>query len=151
MLAFMSFAMSYSWKKEKEEITRIKNSYNGIWYAFECILFVLIGAEVNISYSLFSGPRGLLLITLALIVRSIGVYISLLPSKLDSKEKLFVIISYLPKATVQAAIGAIPLSLGLANGELILSIAVLGILITAPIGAIGINSTYKKLLKKEVR
>lgn len=119
---------------------------NKIWVFAEILLFVLVGAEVNVGLALNAGTKGILLIGIGLVARSIGVSLSLLNTNLNMKERLFCIIAYIPKATVQAAIGAIPLSLGVESGDLILSIAVLSIVLTAPIGAIGIGLSGEKLL-----
>ncbi|HLR21108.1 MAG TPA: cation:proton antiporter [Tissierellaceae bacterium] len=120
---------------------------NNIWTFAEILLFVLIGAEVNISVALNSGKIGLIILGIGLVGRSVGVVISLMGTNLNWKERLFSIIAYTPKATVQAAIGAVPLSLGVESGDLILAIAVLSIIVTAPLGAIGINSLGDKLLE----
>lgn len=125
---------------------RISVKLNKIWVFAEILLFVLVGAQVNVLLALDAGWKGILLILLGLLARSIGVAISLLGSSLNRKEKLFCVFAYIPKATVQAAIGAIPLALGVESGDLILSLAVLSIVITAPIGAILINLTGEKLL-----
>ncbi len=117
-----------------------------IWVFAEILLFVLVGAQVNVGLALDAGLKGILLIAIGLLARSIGVVISLLKTDLNKKEKVFCIIAYIPKATVQAAIGAIPLSLGVESGDLMLSIAVLSIVLTAPIGAIGISLSGEKLL-----
>ncbi len=119
---------------------------NKVWVFAEILLFVLVGAEVNIHVATGAGRVGIILILIGLLGRSTGVLISLLGSDLNLKERLFCIIAYLPKATVQAAIGSIPLSLGVASGHVILAISVLSIVITAPIGAIGISKLSKKLL-----
>jgi NhaP-type Na+/H+ or K+/H+ antiporter len=126
---------------------RIGVKLNKIWVFAEILLFVLVGAEVNVGLALNAGTKGILLIGIGLVARSIGVSLSLLNTNLNMKERLFCIIAYIPKATVQAAIGAIPLSLGVESGDLILSIAVLSIVLTAPIGAIGIGLSGEKLLK----
>lgn len=126
---------------------RLSLKFNKIWVFAEILLFVLVGAQVNIAVAYNAGLQGLAIIIIGLIGRSIGVYISLLGTNLNWKERLFCIISYIPKATVQAAIGAVPLSMGIESGEIILAIAVLAILITAPLGAIGIKITGDKLLK----
>jgi NhaP-type Na+/H+ or K+/H+ antiporter len=126
---------------------RLSLKFNKIWVFAEILLFVLVGAQVNIAVAYNAGLQGLAIIIIGLIGRSIGVYISLLGTNLNWKERLFCIISYIPKATVQAAIGAVPLSIGVESGEIILAIAVLAILITAPLGAIGIKITGDKLLK----
>lgn len=124
----------------------LSKGFNRIWIFAEMLLFVLVGAQVNILVAIEAGKVGILIIIIGLIARSIGVIISLTGSDLNSKEKLFCLISYTPKATVQAAIGSIPLSLGVQGGEIILAIAVLSIVITAPLGAIGINYFGKRLL-----
>ena len=126
---------------------RLASKFNKIWVFAELLLFVLVGAQVNINVAINSGFLGLIIITLGLISRSIGVLISLYNTDLNFKEKLFCVISYTPKATVQAAIGAVPLAAGVASGELILAIAVLSIIITAPLGAIGIKISGEKWLK----
>lgn len=116
--------------------------------AAELILFVLVGAAVDIRYTLRAGIPAIILIFIALFFRALGVLLCLLKTPLTLKERLFCVIAYMPKATVQAAIGSVPLSLGLPCGPIILSVAVLGIIITAPLGALGIDTTYKKLLKE---
>jgi len=125
---------------------RIAVKLNKIWVFAEILLFVLVGAQVNIWLALDTGFKGMLLIVIGLFARSIGVVLSLLKTNLNMKEKIFCIIAYIPKATVQAAIGAIPLSLGVESGDLILSIAVLAIVLTAPLGAIGVSLSGEKLL-----
>lgn len=125
---------------------RLAGKFNEIWVFAEILLFVLVGAEVNISVALDAGKIGIIILIIGLIGRSIGVSISLLGTNLNWKERLFCIISYIPKATVQAAMGAVPLSLGVESGDVILAIAVLSILVTAPLGAIGINFSAKRLL-----
>ena len=134
--------------KAKYEIlaTRLSNKYNKLWLASEVVLFVLVGATVNIQYVLQAGIPVVVVILFALVIRMIGVYTCLIKTKLSVKERVFCMIAYTPKATVQAAIGSIPLSMGLDCGNLVLTVAVLAILITAPFGAIGIDSTYNKLL-----
>lgn len=123
------------------------NKLNNIWVFAKILLFTLIGAEVNIGVALDSGKTGIIILFIGLIGRSIGVLISLIGTDLNWKERLFSIIAYTPKATVQAAIGAVPLSLGVESGDIILAIGVLSILVTAPLGAIGINSFGEKLLE----
>lgn len=125
---------------------RIVGKFEKIWVVSEIMLFVLVGALVNISVLINVGLLAIILIVLALIFRMIGVYLSLIKTNLNRKEKLFTSIAYIPKATVQAAIGAIPLSLGIAYGELILMVSVLAIIITAPLGAILMDKTYKNLI-----
>lgn len=126
---------------------RLASKFNKIWVFAEILLFVLVGAQVNIDVAVNAGGIGAIIILIGLFGRSIGVIISLLGTNLNWKEKLFCIISYIPKATVQAAMGAVPLSLGVESGDVVLAIAVLSILITAPLGAIGINISAKKLLQ----
>ena len=125
---------------------RLSQKFNKIWVFAEILLFVLVGAQVNISLAFNSGLNGLVIILAGLLARSLGVYFSVVGTNLNFKEKLFCILSYTPKATVQAAIGAIPLSAGVENGDLILAVAVLAIMITAPLGAIAIKIGGEKLL-----
>lgn len=126
---------------------RLGLKLNKIWIFAEILLFVLVGAQVNICVAINAGVVGIAVILIGLIGRSIGVLISLVGTNLNWRERVFCIIAYLPKATVQAAIGAIPLSLGVASGEIILAIAVLSILITAPLGAIAISFSSTRILK----
>ena len=126
---------------------RISGKFSKIWVASELMLFVLLGAAVDIRYIGSAGISIIILIFAALVFRSLGVMLSLLGTNLSSKERIFCIIAYIPKATVQAAIGAIPLSAGVAAGNTILAASVVAILITAPLGAIGIEFTYKRLLE----
>jgi len=128
---------------------RISGKFSKIWVAAELVLFVLVGAAVDVRYVYSAGLAAVLVIFGALVFRSVGVFISLIKSGLTYKEVLFCYIGYLPKATVQAAVGAIPLAAGVAGGNIILSIAVLSIILTAPIGAISIDLTYKNLLKRD--
>lgn len=125
---------------------RLMGKFSKVWVGSEILLFVLVGAAVDIRYLSGAGVKSILLILCALVLRIIGVYISLIKTNLNVKERLFCAIAYLPKATVQAAVGAIPLSAGVTAGNTILTVAVLAILITAPLGAIGIDRTYKNLL-----
>jgi solute carrier family 9B (sodium/hydrogen exchanger), member 1/2 len=125
---------------------RLALKFNKIWIFAEILLFVLVGAQVNVNVALNAGSVGIVVILIGLTGRSIGVVISLLKTDLSWKERLFCVIAYVPKATVQAAMGAIPLSLGVASGDVILAVAVLSILITAPIGAIAISLSAPKLL-----
>ncbi|NMA84897.1 MAG: sodium:proton antiporter [Epulopiscium sp.] len=127
---------------------RLAGKFSKIWVGAEVLLFVLVGAAVNIHFVASAGLASIILIVGALIFRISGVYISLIKTKLTTQEKFFCAIAYLPKATVQAAIGSMPLASGVPAGNTILTVAVLAILITAPIGAIGIDLTYKKLLTK---
>jgi len=132
----------------KETAEEIQPSLNKIWYFAQIFLFMLIGAAVDINIAIKAGLVGLIIITIGLIARTIGVVIALANSELSMKEKIFCAIAYVPKATVQAAIGAKPLEAGVVGGELMLAIAVLSIIVTAPLGAIGIKISAPKLLNK---
>ena len=125
---------------------RLSVKYNKLWLVAEVFLFVLVGAEVDVRFALQAGAMIIAVMALAILFRLLGVWICVLGTKLNYKERLFCVIAYMPKATVQAAIGAIPLSLGLACGQTVLTAAVLAILMTAPIGAFLIDIFYKKLL-----
>lgn len=127
--------------------TKMSAKLNKIWVFAEILLFVLVGAQVDVALAIDAGGKGILLIALGLVGRSIGVMLSLIKTNLNMKERLFCVIAYTPKATVQAAIGAIPLSLGVASGDLILSLAVLSIILTAPLGAIAIKASAPRLLE----
>ena len=126
---------------------RLMGKFSKIWVSGEIILFVLVGAAVNIEYLFHAGFNYLAVIVIALSLRIAGVLVSLAKTNLSFKERLFCCIGYMPKATVQAAIGAVPLAAGLPSGGIILTIAVLAIIVTAPLGAIGVDLTYKRLLK----
>lgn len=125
---------------------RISPKYSKLWVAAEIILFVLVGATVDLKFAAAAGVAAVAVVVFALLFRMTGVYISMLKTNLTNKERLFCMIAYIPKATVQAAIGSLPLSMGLPGGKIILTVAVLAILITAPLGAFGIDKSYKKLL-----
>ncbi|WP_028828822.1 cation:proton antiporter [Proteocatella sphenisci] len=125
---------------------RLMGKFSKIWVGAEILLFVLVGAQVDISYLSSAGINSVILIILALLLRIIGVNISLAKTDLNLKERVFCSIAYIPKATVQAAIGSVPLAAGVSAGNTILTVAVLAIIISAPIGAIGIDRTYKKFL-----
>ena len=133
-------------KKREIVAKRLSIKYSKLWVAAEIFLFVLVGATVNINYLGKVGIKALIVILVALIFRMVGVFVSLLGTSIKTKEKLFTMMAYTPKATVQAAIGGIPLALGLACGDTVLTVAVLAIVLTAPLGAFAIDSTYKKLL-----
>ncbi|MEG0423761.1 MAG: cation:proton antiporter [Erysipelotrichaceae bacterium] len=128
---------------------RLSLKYNKLWVASEILLFVLVGASVDLSYALKVGSVAILIVLGALCFRMLGVACCLFKTPLNFKERLFTLLAYTPKATVQAAIGGVPLAMGLACGQQVLSIAILSILITAPFGAIAMDSTYKKLLTKD--
>ncbi|MDI3075982.1 cation:proton antiporter [Clostridioides difficile] len=125
---------------------RLSVKYSKLWVGAEILLFVLVGATVDISYAFKAGIGAVILIFGVLLFRMVGVFFCLIKTNLTIKERLFCMIGYIPKATVQAAIGGVPLAMGMASGQLILTLAVLAILITAPLGAFGIDITYKKLL-----
>lgn len=127
---------------------RMAVRYNKMWVAAEILLFVLVGATVNLSYALTAGVSAVLLIFGVLVFRMAGVCLCMAGTELNARERIFCMLAYSPKATVQAAIGGIPMSMGLACGNIVLTVAVLSILITAPLGAFLIDKTYKKLLKK---
>lgn len=148
LLAIMSMACTIKFKAAEKVSKRISEKFGKLWIASEIILFVLVGAKINLQYILKIGFGIVILIFFALLFRTFGVYICLLKTNLNLKEKIFCIISYLPKATVQAAIGSVPLSLGLPCGEIVLSVAIVGIIITAPLGSILIDKNYKKLLEE---
>lgn len=146
LIAVMSMGI-FILKQNESLGKRLSNKFSKIWVGAEVILFVLVGAMLDISYLPKAGLISVLLIVMALIFRACGVFIALLRTSLNKKERIFCAISYIPKATVQAAIGGIPLSMGISSGSLILTIAVVAILITAPLGAIAIDLSYKKLLE----
>ena len=148
LLAVMTMAAVLKIKSTAFVSKRLSEKFGKLWLAAEVILFVLVGAAVDIRYTMSAGIAAVFMIFIALCFRSIGVLSCLIGTSLNMKERLFCVIAYLPKATVQAAIGSVPLSLGLPCGKLVLSVAVLAIIITAPLGAFGIDTSYKKLLKK---
>lgn len=127
---------------------RLSVKYNKLWLGAEIFLFVLVGVAVDINYALNAGFVAVIVVILVLIFRMFGVMLSLVKTELNKKERLFCMLSYTPKATVQAAIGTIPLAMGLSCGSVVLTVAVVSILITAPLGAICIDNLYKKMLKK---
>lgn len=147
LLAVMS--MSAAIKKSKEKVaTRLSEKYSKLWVAAEVLLFVLVGAAVDIEYALGCGAKVVILIFGALAFRMAGVFFCLIRTKLNKKERLFCMLAYTPKATVQAAIGSLPLAMGLACGNAVLTAAVTAIMITAPLGAFMIDLTHRKLLNK---
>lgn len=147
LLAIMSIGIVI---KQKYDILaiRLSGKYNKMWVGAEVMLFVLVGAEVDLKYAVAAGAMAVVLVVLALLFRMVGVALCVAGTNLTWKERLFCMLAYIPKATVQAAIGAIPLSMGLPCGQMVLTVAVLSILITAPLGAICVDSLYKKLLTK---
>lgn len=149
LLAVMSMACVLKIKSPEKVTKRLSAKFGKLWIAAEAILFVLVGAAVDIRCAVQAGAAAVLMIALALVFRAVGVSLCMLGTGLNRKERLFCVIAYLPKATVQAAIGSVPLSMGLPCGQLVLSVAVLAILITAPLGAIGIDRTAGRLLVQE--
>lgn len=147
LLAVMSLNIAVQ-RKRTEVAVRLSAKFSKLWVAAELILFVLVGATVDLSYVTTAGLAAVAVILGVLLFRMLGVCVCLLKTTLQKKERLFCMLAYLPKATVQAAIGSLPLSMGLACGNIVLTVAVLSILITAPLGAFLIDLTYKKLLKK---
>ena len=147
LLAIMSMAMIYAMQTKAEVVNRLKDKYGKLWLAAEVLLFVLVGAAVDIRYTLSAGLGAVAIIFVGLAFRSVGVFLCLLGTNLNKKERLYAVFAYLPKATVQAAIGAVPLSMGLPCGNIILSVAVLAILITAPLGAVLMDSTKNHFLQ----
>lgn len=146
LLAVMSMACILASKSTAEVADRLSQKYGKLWIAAEILLFVLVGAAVDIRYTLSAGLPAIAMIFLALCFRSLGVLLCLLRTPLNGKERLYCVLAYLPKATVQAAIGGVPLALGLPCGNLVLSVAVLSILLTAPLGAWAMDASYKRLL-----
>ncbi len=149
LLAVVSMACVLKIKCVPSVSARLSEKFGKLWLAAEVLLFVLVGAAVDIRYTMEAGAAAVLMILVALLFRSVGVAICLLGTSLNKKEKLFCMISYVPKATVQAAIGSVPLAMGLPCGKIVLSVAVLAILLTAPLGAIGMDATYRRFLVKE--
>lgn len=148
LLGIMAMGIFIRFRCKEDTVNDLSSKVGKIWLVAEILLFVLVGASVNITYAFNAGYKVLLMIVIALLFRALAVMLSLIKTNLNFKERLFTVIAYLPKATVQAAIGGVALSMGLPSGELILSTAVIAILFTAPLGAFGIELTYKKLLKK---
>lgn len=149
LLSVVSMALTLAMRSAPASVDALKSKFGKLWTAAELILFVLVGAAVDIRYTLAAGPGALLLLALSLTVRSVGVLLCLPGTALNRRERLFCIFSYLPKATVQAAIGSVPLALGLPCGSLVLSVSVLAILITAPLGAFLMDSSRDRLLSKD--
>lgn len=149
LLAVVAMACTLKFKCVPAVSARLSEKFGKLWLAAEVILFVLVGAAVDIRYTLKAGLPALLMILTALVFRAAGVLLCTVKTNLTWKERLFCVIAYLPKATVQAAIGSVPLAAGLACGQIVLSVAVLAIIVTAPLGALGIDCTYKRLLKED--
>lgn len=145
LIAIMSMGIVI---KQKYNIlaVRLSGKYNKLWVAAEVVLFVLVGAAIDLKYAVSAGVKALIIVLGSLVFRMASVFVCMVKTKLSVKEKIFCMIAYTPKATVQAAIGAVPLSMGLACGNLVLTVAVLSILITAPLGAFMIDLLYQRLL-----
>jgi len=146
LIAVMCLGMAIK-NKDLNIAIKISNQYDKLWIIAELFLFVLVGASVSIDHAKEIGISAILLIIIVLLFRMLGVYLCVLGTRLNVREKLFCMIAYTPKATVQAAIGAVPLAMGLNCGELVLTVSVAAILLTAPLGAFGIDLTYKRFLK----
>ena len=149
LLAVVAMACVIKLKDDRSVSGRLSEKFGKLWIGAECLLFVLVGAAVDVRYTLTAGVSALTMIFAALAFRAVGVCLCMTGTELNAKERTFCVIAYLPKATVQAAIGSVPLSLGLECGKMVLSVAVLAILITAPLGATGIDKTCKRFLEKE--
>ena len=149
LLAVVAMACTLKFKCVPAVSARLSEKFGKLWLAAEVILFVLVGAAVDIRYTLKAGLPALLMILTALVFRAAGVLLCTVKTNLTWKERLFCVIAYLPKATVQAAIGSVPLAAGLACGQIVLSVAVLAIIVTAPLGALGIDCSYKRLLTED--
>ena len=148
LLAIMSMGIIIN-QKYDVLAKRLSVKYNKLWLGAEIFLFVLVGIAVDLKYAIAAGVGVILLVILALVFRMMGGAVSLVKTKLNKKERLFCMVAYTPKATVQAALGTVPLAMGLSCGEIVLTVAVISILITAPFGAIGVDNSYKKLLAKQ--
>ena len=149
LLAVVGMACVLKLRSIKAVSVRLSEKFGKLWLAAEVLLFVLVGAAVDIRYTMGAGLAAVLMIFTALLFRTVGVLLCLVGTALNWKERLFCVIAYLPKATVQAAIGSVPMAMGLPCGQIVLSVAVMAILITAPLGALGMDSTFEKLLEKE--
>lgn len=147
LISIMAAGMAIN-KENPKLANELLFSYNRLWKVFELLLFVLVGISVDLAYVKEAGLLAVILIIIGLIFRMFGVNISLIKTNLNKKERLFTSFAYMPKATVQAAIGPVALQMGLASGNLILSVSVIAILITAPLGAILTDKFYKKLLTR---
>lgn len=150
LLAIMSMGITI-YQSYKVLAKRLSSKYNKLWVAAEILLFVLVGATLDLNYAIKSGMFAVVVVIGALMVRMLGVFVCLLKTNLRMKERAFCMVAYTPKATVQAAIGGIPLALGLTCGQQVLTVAVVSILITAPFGAIFMDKSYKRLLERDER
>lgn len=148
LLAVMSMACALKLRCRGRVVRQLADRFGKLWLAAEVLLFVLVGAAVDVRYTLGAGPGALLLIALALLFRAAGVLCCVAGTALRPGERLFCVLAYLPKATVQAAIGGVPLAAGLSCGNLVLSCAVIAILLTAPLGALGMDASSRRLLTR---
>ncbi len=146
LLSVIAMSCVVGMKSEKSVSGRLKEKFEKLWIAAEVMLFVLIGAAVDIRYTVSAGAGVVAMIFISFAFRCVGVMLCMIGTKLNVKERIFCVIAYMPKATVQAAIGSVPLAMGMSIGNTALSTAVLAIIITAPLGALGMDITYKKLL-----
>lgn len=149
LIAVMCMGISLHRKRDLVA-KRLSSKFNKLWVTAEIILFVLVGATVDLQYAVMAGSSAVVLLFAVILIRMAGVFCCLIKTSLNGKERLFCMLAYIPKATVQAAIGGIPLAMGLSCGNLVLTVAVLAILIMAPLGAFLIEVTYKKLLVHEI-
>lgn len=149
LLAVVAMACTLKLKSSAAVSKRLSEKFGKLWLAAEVLLFVLVGAAVDIRYTVAAGLAAVSMIALALVFRAFGVFLCLLGTQFNQKERLFCMIAYMPKATVQAAIGSVPMALGLPCGQMVLSVAVIAILITAPLGALGMDASCQKLLAKQ--
>lgn len=147
LLAIMSLGIAL-YQKCPDLAERLASKYNKLWLAAQILLFVMVGATVDLRYAKAQGHAATVIVLGALLFRMMGVWVCLIKTGFPLREKWFCLLAYIPKATVQAAIGAIPLSMGLPAGQQVLTVAVLSILITAPLGAMAIDRLYKTLLKQ---
>lgn len=145
LIAVMSMGAAL-YRSRPAVAVRLSAKYARLWVAAEVLLFVLVGAAVDLRYAVKAGPVALLLIALVLLFRAAGVMVCVAGTRLRARERLFCVLAYMPKATVQAAIGGVPLALGLGCGDIVLTVAVLAILFTAPLGALAVDATWKRLL-----
>lgn len=148
LLAVMALGATFL-KNYEVLALRLSAKFSKLWVGAEILLFVLVGATVDIKYAVGAGLSAVVVILFSLLFRMAGVFVCMIKTQLTLKERVFCMIAYLPKATVQAAIGSLPLAMGLPCGKIVLTVAVMAILITAPLGAFGIDMTYKRLLEKE--
>ena len=149
LLAVVSMACALKLRSPAIVSKRLAEKFGKLWIAAEVMLFVLVGAAVDVRYTLAAGAGALALLAVGLAFRAVGVWLCLLGTALNRRERAFCVIAYLPKATVQAAIGSVPLAMGLPCGQLVLSVAVLAILVTAPLGALGMDATYRRYLERD--